>query len=242
MKINKKRIIKISIIPLWLTLFIICFINMKNNDNNNNINVTSVALVEDTIPSESMVVEEEEPVVIETETYTKMYSSVILNIRQEPNINSQIIDTVKINTELQIVDNSESNGWVKVKIDDEYYYVANKYLSNEKVKINTTKSNSNTTKTYNSQNNTGVLTKSKGVNYFNGHKETWYSQRVLPGGGLKIPGRHVNAQGLVCDGDGYICVASSDYPKGTIVETSLGTGKVYDCGCASGIIDIYTDW
>ena len=99
-----------------------------------------------------------------------------------------------------------------------------------------------TVTTYRQNSNSGVLTKSKGVNYFNGHKETWYSQRVLPGGGLKIPGRHVDRQGLVCDGDGYVCVASSDYSKGTIVETSLGTGKVYDCGCASGTIDIYTDW
>ena len=59
---------------------------------------------------------------------------------------------------------------------------------------------------------------------------------------MKIPGRHVDDRGLVCDGDGYICVASSDYKKGTIVETSLGTGKVYDSGCASGTIDIYTNW
>lgn len=87
-----------------------------------------------------------------------------------------------------------------------------------------------------------VLTKSGGVNYFNGHKETWYSERVLPGGGLDIPGRHTDENGLVRDEEGYICVASSDYPKGTIVETSLGTGKVYDCGCDSGIIDIYTNW
>ncbi len=88
----------------------------------------------------------------------------------------------------------------------------------------------------------GVLTRSKGVVYYNGHKETWYSQRVLPGGGLNIPGRHVDENGLIRDGDGYICVASSDLPKGTLIETSLGMGKVYDCGCASGTIDIYTDW
>ncbi len=88
----------------------------------------------------------------------------------------------------------------------------------------------------------GVLTRSKGVVYYNGHKETWYSQRVLPGGGLNIPGRHVDENGLIRDGDGYICVASSDLPKGTLIETSLGMGKVYDSGCASGTIDIYTDW
>lgn len=91
---------------------------------------------------------------------------------------------------------------------------------------------------------TNCLTKRGGV-YWNpntGLKETWYSQRVLPGGGLNIPGRHVNEEGFVCDADGYICVASSDYAKGTVLETSRGIGKVYDCGCASGTVDLYTDW
>ena len=88
------------------------------------------------------------------------------------------------------------------------------------------------------------LTKSGGVynNPYTGLKETWYSQRVLPGGGLDIPGRHVNEEGFVCDGDGYICVASSTYAKGTIIETSRGMGKVYDSGCKPGILDIYVDW
>lgn len=88
----------------------------------------------------------------------------------------------------------------------------------------------------------GVLTPSKGVVYYNGHRETYYSQKVLPGGGLNIPGRHVAEDGTIRDADGYICVASSDLPWGSVVETSLGTGKVYDCGCASGTIDVYTDW
>lgn len=79
-----------------------------------------------------------------------------------------------------------------------------------------------------------------------GYKETWYSQRVLPGYGLNIPGRHVDSRGLVCDGNGYICVSvnqnDTKYPKGSLIETTLGTGKVYDCGCAPGIIDIYCNW
>ena len=167
-----------------------------------------------------------------------MYATTGLNIREQPNKDSNIIDVVNINTELTTVDNSNENGWTKIKMNDNYYYVASKYLSNTKVEIKP-----KVTKNTNTNNkNTGVLTKSKGVNYFNGHRETWYSQKVLPGKGLKIPGRHVDSRGLVCDGDGYICVASSDYPKGTIVETSLGTGKVYDSGCASGTIDIYTNW
>lgn len=88
----------------------------------------------------------------------------------------------------------------------------------------------------------GQLNPRVGVVYFNGHKETYYSQKVLPGGGLRIPGRHVASDGTVRDGNGYLCLASSDHPKGTVVETSLGTGIVYDTGCASGVIDIYTDW
>lgn len=88
----------------------------------------------------------------------------------------------------------------------------------------------------------GVLTKSGGVNYYNGRRETWYSQKVLPGGGLDIPGRHVTDDGLVRDENGYICVAASDVPKGSVIETSLGTAKVYDTGCADGTTDIYTNW
>lgn len=101
------------------------------------------------------------------------------------------------------------------------------------------------TSTYKSS-GTGKLTASGGVynNPNTGYRETWYSQRVLPGEGLNIPGRHVNEQGLVCDDDGYICVAahSNTASKGDIVETSLGTAKVYDTGCAEGTIDVYVDW
>lgn len=115
----------------------------------------------------------------------------------------------------------------------------------------TTGSNNNTSSGSNSGSSSGsfnyptsggVLTPDKGVVYFNGHRETYYSQKVLPGGGLNIPGRHVAADGTIRDADGYICVASSDLAWGTLVETSLGMGKVYDSGCASGTIDIYTNW
>lgn len=88
----------------------------------------------------------------------------------------------------------------------------------------------------------GGLTPSKGRIWFNGHTETYYSQKVLPGGGLNIPGRHIASDGTIRDGDGYIVLASDDYPKGTVVQTSLGPGKVYDTGSGKGNIDLYTDW
>lgn len=83
-----------------------------------------------------------------------------------------------------------------------------------------------------------------GALYFNGHKETYYSEHVLPGGGLEIPGRHVADDGTIRDEDGFICVAADpDFlEKGSTVLTTLGPAKVYDCGCAYGTVDVYVSW
>lgn len=82
-----------------------------------------------------------------------------------------------------------------------------------------------------------------GVINWNGWKWTWYSQRILPGGGLVIPGRHVDENGYVCDENDYICLAASSLSKGTVVDTPFGKmGKVYDTGCAYGVLDVYTDF
>lgn len=74
---------------------------------------------------------------------------------------------------------------------------------------------------------------------------TWYSERVLPGGGLtelNENGRYTDDDGFVRDGDGYIAVASSDYDQGEIIDTPWGEAKVYDSGCDSGVVDVYTGW
>ena len=85
--------------------------------------------------------------------------------------------------------------------------------------------------------------KNIGVVYWNGWKWTWYSQRVLPGGGLRIPGRHVDNNGYVCDGNNYICLASSTLPYGTVINTPFGKqGKIYDTGCATDTIDVYVNF
>ncbi len=98
-----------------------------------------------------------------------------------------------------------------------------------------------TSDSYEMPSGSGILTWSGGVNYFDGHMETWYTMREWTGD-LGIPGMYIGKDGIVRDCDNYICVASDDDPKGTILETSLGTAKVYDCGPGHGIIDIYTDW
>lgn len=82
-----------------------------------------------------------------------------------------------------------------------------------------------------------------GILHYGGWTWTWYSQNVLPGGGLRIPGRHVDNKGYVCDKYNYICLASSDLPYGTVVSTPFGKyGRVYDSGCSSGILDVYVAW
>lgn len=98
------------------------------------------------------------------------------------------------------------------------------------------------------------LTKSKGAQQFTDnrgvtHRETYYD---LPmnvvigacGGG----GYTVRADGAKVDKDGYILVAANygNYPKCSIVETSMGPGKVYDTGGFAVRhphgFDLATDW
>lgn len=84
-----------------------------------------------------------------------------------------------------------------------------------------------------------------GVLYWNDSKWTWYSEKVLPGGGLDIPGRHLDDDGFVCDEDGYICLAADTgyISYGTVIDTPFGRpGKIYDCGCAYGTVDVYVGW
>lgn len=78
-----------------------------------------------------------------------------------------------------------------------------------------------------------------GVVYSNGNKYTYYSQSVLPGGGLNIPGRHVDG-GFVKDSDGYIVVAS-DKPMGTVGDSPFGATKTYDRGTTGNHYDIYVE-
>lgn len=91
---------------------------------------------------------------------------------------------------------------------------------------------------------TGHLTRSNGSIRYNGHRETWYSINEAAGKNtaVSIPGKHVADDGTIRDADGYVCVASSDLAFYSTVMTSVGPGKVYDCGCSHGTIDVYTNW
>lgn len=119
------------------------------------------------------------------------------------------------------------------------------YLESQNVQISyanntssSAQSNSSSVAYYES--NGSGLTKSAGVNYYNGRRETWYSSSVLYH--YKTGEWTLGSDGVYRDSDGYIIVASSDLAYGSTVDTSLGAGKVYDSGCAAGTSDIYTAW
>ena len=82
--------------------------------------------------------------------------------------------------------------------------------------------------------------KSQGVIYQNGTRYTYYSSNVLYH--YRTPEWTAGRDGIYRDSSGYIVVASNDYAQGAVVSTPFGAGKVYDSGCASGTIDIYTNF
>ena len=99
-----------------------------------------------------------------------------------------------------------------------------------------------------------VLNKRMGVNYFNGQKETYYNLRMtgvirlLDDMGIPHGEYWVRDDGAKMLGD-YIMLATDTnrIPKGTIWETSLGTGMIVDHCSGSesypGVwIDVAVDW
>jgi len=99
------------------------------------------------------------------------------------------------------------------------------------------------------------LTKAKGAQVFVdsggvAHRETYYDLPMNivigacgPGGSYTI-----RYDGAKIDQDGYVLVAAglSAYPRCTVVETSMGPGKVYDTGGFAQRhpygFDLATDW
>ena len=82
-----------------------------------------------------------------------------------------------------------------------------------------------------------------GVIDWRGWRYTWYSENVLPGEGLQIPGRWSDGY-FVRDQWGYLCVACNEIPQGATVSTPFGSAVVYDTigDGVTGVIDIYVSF
>lgn len=82
---------------------------------------------------------------------------------------------------------------------------------------------------------------SDGVWYDNNYRYTWYSSNAAYH--YRTPEWTAGTDGIYRDSEGYVVVASSDHAQGTVItDTPFGPAKVYDTGCASGTLDIYTNY
>lgn len=98
------------------------------------------------------------------------------------------------------------------------------------------------------------LTKSKGAHIFTdskgvAHRETYYDLPMNVAMGNCGGGSYtIREDGAKVDKDGYILVAANygNYPRCSVVETSMGPGKVYDTGGFATRyphgFDLATDW
>ena len=174
-----------------------------------------------------------------------------VNVREEPSLQSKILDTYEYRTKVKYVD-SDSD-WVMIKHGGKKAYMCKRYLSGtippeqtQKIQIASVSHKT----TYESSGQ--KLTRNLGTVNGPSGKETYYNlsmNRVVEF--MKDLGYDyeywVRDDGCKMYGD-YIMIAANtkERPKGTIIETSLGTGMVCDhCVAAEwtkGQIDIAVNW
>lgn len=156
------------------------------------------------------------------------YATKTTAIKEQAARGAKAITKIKRNTRVKVI--KDYKNWAMVEYKGVVGYVA-------KSDLHATKS----PKKYK-----GRKLRRAGRIRWHGYSYTWYSQRVLPGRGLKIPGRHVDAQGFICDKDDYIVIGSSraNKRKKIIMPTPFGKyGKCYDCGnIGSRHADVYAAW
>lgn len=94
--------------------------------------------------------------------------------------------------------------------------------------------------TTNTYSNSGSF-QSDGVWYDDSYRYTWYSSNAAYH--YRTPEWTAGSDGIYRDSEGYVVVASSDHAQGTVINnTPFGPAKVYDTGCASGTLDVYTNF
>lgn len=171
-----------------------------------------------------------------------------LNVRAYPNKTAKIIDVLPKGAVVEAYDSGCSD-WNKIKFPDYVGYVYNAYLEGEDDPVPlSARADSGMSPEKEIEQPEKVYSIADfqwlGVISWSGWNWTYYLMRQYPGStSTSCPGRWVNDEGFVCDPDGFVILASADLAPYTEVETPFGyMGKVYDTGCASGVLDVYTDW
>lgn len=224
-----KKITPICIALINLLAIVLLAISLNSEKQKNNTLVTQVKLLNNNIAAQNITIKEyrdmyeEQKIVNENNAYKE-------NLIKEFNYRHQNqIQLCLINPDKQVEEIIDDKN-----AEEELYEIEN---------------TSNDTPLQPENTNTGVLTPSKGVNYFNGRKETYYnldmSGCVLIMRGLGNNDEYwIRSDGCKMLGNYIMCAANlSVYPRGSLVETSLGTAIVVDTGyLESNQIDIAVSW
>lgn len=271
MKPEHERILAIITFLFFLICIIASFISTENayivgDEYKQQLTAGIVNDVVGELPELEVAVEEE---IVEEVGVSELligYASTAVNVRSKPSMNDDnIIGVIYINTEIEYeLINGKDYDWCKFDYDGESVYVRADLIKDEPVEIitneQTKEQNYNDTEreqqgdqVNSTANYSGdVLTKSVGVVYGPSGRETYYNLpmnnciRYMKDLGYDYE-YWVRNDGVKMYGN-YIMVAGNTnvYPKGTIIQTSLGLGIICDhCEAAEwGIsnLDIAVTW
>ena len=177
---------------------------------------------------------EEEEKEVEENTYEvndtsyTMYVTSLINVRSDPNTDSEILGTLSIKTEVSVTGEVVDENWVRINYNDSEAYICSDYITDSIASVEANTYNYTWTgETLNSYN--GI------VDGPSGH-ETYYNLsmqgviRIMQEAGYDYE-YWVRSDGVKMYGE-YVMVAAdlSIHPRGSLVETSLGTGIVCDTG------------
>ena len=174
-----------------------------------------------------------------------------LNIRDTPSLDSNVIGylTVNENVTITCVITNQGESWGRFTYNDIDAYVSYDYLSDTEVEVEETWSEDDT---YNTSWSGEVLNRSNGIVVGPIGKESYYNLRmnrvvqIMKDKGYDYE-YWVRSDGVKMFGP-YVMVAAdlSVYPKGSLVECSLGTGIVCDTGdfvyTTDRALDIAVSW
>ena len=174
-----------------------------------------------------------------------------LNIRDTPSLDSNVIGYLTVNENVTItgVITNQGESWGRFTYNDIDAYVSYEYLSDTEVEVEETWSEDDT---YNTSWSGEVLNRSNGIVVGPIGKESYYNLRmnrvvqIMKDKGYDYE-YWVRSDGVKMFGP-YVMVAAdlSIYPKGSLVECSLGTGIVCDTGdfvyTTDRALDIAVSW
>ena len=159
-----------------------------------------------------------------------MYTNCGVNFRMVPDIDNEynIISVLPANTEVTVLAQVTGKDWYQVQYDDNIGYIALELLSDEPVNIEA--------QTYNTTWTGATLNSYSGTVQGPSGKETYYNLnmsnivRMMHNRGYNYE-YWVRSDGVKMLGN-YVMVAAdlNIRPRGSLVETSLGTGIVCDTG------------